>query len=147
MQFRPVSQNTRGIERRPATQPGVGALRRRKAMGRFLGWVLLAVCAGLGASPVGAAIEAPRKVVRQYALTSANDFPQRDPQAWQLLGSNDGGTTWTTLDVRRGEVFSGRHQRRIFALANPQAFNCYRLEIQSVSNSLEANSVQLAEIE
>jgi signal transduction histidine kinase len=92
-------------------------------------------------------MEAPRKVVRQYALTSANDFPQRDPQDWQLLGSNDGGTAWTTLDVRRGEVFSRRHQRRVFALANPQAFNCYRLEIQSVSNPLEANSVQLAEIE
>src|SRR5512135_408978 len=67
------------------------------------------------------------RVVRQYALTSANDFPQRDPQDWRLLGSNDGGKTWTTLEVRRGESFSERHQRRVFKLANQRAFNVYRL--------------------
>ncbi|HWY29895.1 MAG TPA: hypothetical protein VNX46_04025, partial [Candidatus Acidoferrum sp.] len=55
------------------------------------------------------------KVVRQYALTSANDFPQRDPQNWRLLASNDGGRTWVTLDVRKGEFFAERHQRRVFA--------------------------------
>lgn len=87
------------------------------------------------------------RVVRQYALTSANDFPQRDPQDWRLLGSNDGGRTWTTLDVRKGELFSERHQRRVFKVANPQAFQGYRLEIDRVRDPGVADSVQLAEIE
>ena len=53
-----------------------------------------------------------KKVIHQYALTSANDFPQRDPQDWRLLASNDGGKTWTTLDVRKDEIFSARQQRK-----------------------------------
>jgi signal transduction histidine kinase len=88
-----------------------------------------------------------RKVIRQYALTSANDFPQRDPQDWQLLGSNDGGTSWVTLDVRQGELFTERHQRRIFRLNNQTAFNLYRLQIDRVANPEQADSVQVAEIE
>jgi len=86
-------------------------------------------------------------VVRQYALTSANDFPQRDPRDWRLLGSNDGGQTWTTLDSRKGEIFSERHQRRVFTLANHAAFNLYRLQIDRVRDPSGADSVQLAEIE
>ena len=39
-------------------------------------------------------------VVVRYALTAANDAPERDPRDWQLQGSND-GTTWTTLDTPR----------------------------------------------
>jgi signal transduction histidine kinase len=88
-----------------------------------------------------------RKVVHHYALTSANDFQQRDPQDWRLLGSNDGGKNWTTLDKRQGELFSERHQRRVFELANTNAFNVYRLQIDCVYKPKSANSVQLAEIE
>lgn len=87
------------------------------------------------------------KVVYQYALTSANDFPQRDPQDWRLLGSNDGGKTWTSLDIRRGEIFSERHQRRVFKVAAPAAFNVYRLQIDQVRGVGVADSVHLAEIE
>lgn len=95
-----------------------------------------------GASPLG-----PRKVIGAYALTSANDFQQRDPQDWRLLGSNDGGKTWTTLDTRTNELFSVRHQRRVFHVANTNAFNVFRLRIDRVRNPRSANSVQLAEIE
>ena len=87
------------------------------------------------------------KVVQQYALTSANDFPQRDPRDWKLLGSNDGGKTWTTLDTRKGEVFQERHQRRVFKMNNHAAFKTYRLQIDRVLDPAAANSVQLAEIE
>src|ERR1017187_6671106 len=69
--------------------------------------VLLAAMAlgwGAPALPPSAKPEPVAKAVRQYALTSANDFPQRDPQDWRLLGSNDDGKTWTVLDV-----FSGRN--------------------------------------
>lgn len=87
------------------------------------------------------------KVVEQYALTSANDFPQRDPRDWRLLGSNDGGRSWTTLDQRKGELFSERHQRRLFHVAHPAAFNMYRLAIERVRDPAAADCVQLAELE
>ena len=73
-----------------------------------------------------------RKVIHQYALTSANDFPQRDPEDWRLLGSNDGGQTWVTLDVRTNELFSTRQQRKLYQIANETAFGAYRLEIDRV---------------
>jgi signal transduction histidine kinase len=95
-----------------------------------------------------------------YALTSANDSPERDPRDWRLLGSNDRGKTWETLDVRRNEVFSTRFQKRVFALTNHAACAIYRLQIDSVrvpgsrppdglpdGVTSGANSVQLAEIE
>jgi signal transduction histidine kinase len=90
---------------------------------------------------------APAKVVRQYALTSANDFPQRDPMDWRLLGSNDDGKTWSVLDERKGVLFPERHQRQLFKLSNRTAFNMYRLEIDRIREPSEANSVQLAELE
>ncbi|HEU5123079.1 MAG TPA: ATP-binding protein [Verrucomicrobiae bacterium] len=89
----------------------------------------------------------PGKIVSQYALTSANDFPQRDPMDWRLLGSNDEGLTWKVLDERKGVIFSERHQRLVFKISNRIAFNRYRLEIGRVRKASEANSVQLAELE
>src|SRR3954453_7467562 len=58
----------------------------------------------------------PVKVVT-YALTSANDSEGRDPQDWNLQGSND-GQSWTTLDTRTGQDFPERFQTRRFDIAN-----------------------------
>ncbi len=88
-----------------------------------------------------------RKVIHWYALTSANDFPQRDPRDWQLLGSNDRGKTWSTLDVRKGEVFAGRQQRSVYRVSNPSSYEMYRLQIDEVRDASAANSIQLAELE
>jgi signal transduction histidine kinase len=124
-----------------------------KNSGRML--MLLAVCAcavtaGL-AGPDHPSVQTPEptaKIIRQYALTSANDFPQRDPQDWRLLGSNDGGKTWTVLDVRAGETFSERHQRRVFTLGDAStAYSLFRLEIDRVHDPITGKGVQLAEIE
>lgn len=86
-------------------------------------------------------------VVTSYTLTSANDAQERDPANWQLLGSNDGGSTWTTLDVRTNQVFSARGMKLSFSTTNSAAYNVYRLQIDSVYNPAVANSVQLAELE
>jgi signal transduction histidine kinase len=82
-----------------------------------------------------------------YALTSANDAPSRDPRDWKVLGSNDDGKTWTTLDSRQNEHFPTRFLRRVFRLPNPAAFATYRLQLDSVADPTRANSVQLAELE
>jgi probable HAF family extracellular repeat protein len=82
-----------------------------------------------------------------YTITSANDAPERDPMDWQLLGSNDGGTTWTAADSRTGETFGARFQKRSFSLSGAPTYKAYRLNITKVQNPSSANSVQLAEIE
>jgi signal transduction histidine kinase len=81
-----------------------------------------------------------------YVLTSANDFPARDPSDWKLLGSNNGGESWDILDSRQHEVFGGRLQPRVFPLAHPVAYQAFRLQIDSVRSPADAGCVQLAEV-
>ncbi|HEV7706867.1 MAG TPA: ThuA domain-containing protein, partial [Asanoa sp.] len=81
-------------------------------------------------------------VVNRYALTSANDFPGRDPKNWKLQGSND-GQSWTDLDTRTNEVFPQRFQTRQFSFTNTTAYQYYRLDISA--NSGEP-LIQLAEM-
>jgi PAS domain S-box-containing protein len=92
-----------------------------------------------------------QRTLSGYALTSANDIPSRDPRDWKLLGSNDGGETWQTLDVRRNELFEQRFQRRVFYLAKEAPYALYRLQIDCVRIPADqpngASCVQLAEIE
>ena len=58
----------------------------------------------------------PATVVR-YSLTSANDAPSRDPKDFAVQGSND-GSTWTDLDKRTGEKFSGRFATNTYSFTN-----------------------------
>ncbi|AGZ38905.1 GH92 family glycosyl hydrolase [Actinoplanes friuliensis] len=81
--------------------------------------------------------------VEKYALTSANDVPERDPRDWQLQGSTD-GTTWTTLDTQTGQAFEKRGQTKEYTVANPQPYSYYRLTITANGG---APIVQLAEVE
>ncbi len=84
----------------------------------------------------------PVKVVT-YALTSANDSEGRDPQDWNLQGSND-GQSWTTLDTRSGEDFPERFQTRQFDIANDTAYTYYRLNVTKNSGD---DIVQLGELQ
>jgi signal transduction histidine kinase len=89
----------------------------------------------------------PRLAVEGYALTAANDHPARDPRDWRLEGSNDGGKTWQILDIRRGQKFTRRSQRREFHLTNSASCQWFRLQIESVYDPANATSVQLARLE
>ena len=79
--------------------------------------------------------------VKQYALTSANDAPDRDPKDWDFQGSND-GATWTTLDSRSGQDFGKRYEMRTFDVAGDTAYTHYRLRITANHGS---GIVQLAD--
>ena len=60
-------------------------------------------------------------------IVSGNDYDQRDPQNFRLLGSNGDGfkiiQRWTE------ENFNARFQSRTFDLNNTNAYKTYRLEI------------------
>jgi len=86
------------------------------------------------------------KVINSYSITSASDFPERDPRDWYMTATND-GTNWTTLDIRSGETFSRRSYTRTFNFKNSKAFSIYRLEISSNNNPSASNLTQLAELE
>src|SRR6266508_2675384 len=87
-------------------------------------------------------LSAPAAVVH-YALTSANDVPERDPRNWTLQGSQD-GQSWATLDSRSGQVFTARSQRKEYRFSNTTGYLYYRLNITANNG---AAIVQLAELE
>nr|WP_239079919.1 GH92 family glycosyl hydrolase [Actinoplanes brasiliensis] len=87
-------------------------------------------------------LDEPAEVLR-YALTSANDAPERDPRDWNLQGSAD-GANWTTVDTRSDETFDERFQTKTYEVANPASFKIYRLNI---TGHPSGNLTQLADLE
>ncbi|MFD2415820.1 GH92 family glycosyl hydrolase [Amycolatopsis pigmentata] len=69
--------------------------------------------------------------ITHYAVTSANDAPERDPKDWTLEGSDD-GNAWTALDRQTGQSFADRFQTRQYqldpAVAN-RPYRYYRIDI------------------
>ncbi|MET3807159.1 alpha-L-fucosidase 2 [Nakamurella sp. UYEF19] len=64
--------------------------------------------------------------MKGFALTSANDVPERDPREWVLAGSTD-GRSWTTVDERTLPApFETRGQTKRFTLTNTTAYRWYR---------------------
>jgi signal transduction histidine kinase/CheY-like chemotaxis protein len=98
-------------------------------------------------SNLASQINTPLRTLTGYALTSGNDSPERDPRDWELLGSNDGGRTWNSLDRRHNEIFANRYQRRVFTLGRPGRFALYRLQFASVRTPIAAGAIQISEIE
>ncbi|MGK3987427.1 fibronectin type III domain-containing protein [Sorangium sp. So ce136] len=87
-------------------------------------------------------MQAPSIIV-SYDITSANDFPDRDPRSWTFEGSND-GLSWNVLDTRTNESFTSRHQTRSFTFSNSNAYLYYRLNVSQ--NLGGGNALQLAEL-
>jgi hypothetical protein len=83
------------------------------------------------------------KPFSHYAITTANDVPNRDPQDWQLLGSND-GQSWSELDARSDEQFEKRYQTRIFDIKSPGKYSFYKLV---VSRNRGDRNTQLADLD
>ena len=63
-----------------------------------------------------------------YAITSADDAPERDPKNWTLSGSND-GTTWTLLDTRNNQTWAARGQTNSYTFTNTAAYSFYKWDI------------------
>ncbi|MFI6657882.1 GH92 family glycosyl hydrolase [Streptomyces sp. NPDC050523] len=88
-------------------------------------------------------LDKPLKITN-YALTSANDFDERDPKDWTLQGSTD-GKDWKTLDSRTGESFSERFQTKSYDLAEPAEYQHFRLDI--TKNNGADDILQLADLQ
>lgn len=83
------------------------------------------------------------KRIESYAISSANDFPARDPKNWTLQGSND-GKKWVVLDERADEAWSKRFERRQFNVQKPGDYAFYKLDV--TKNHGEGTS-QISELE
>ncbi|MEU1709185.1 GH92 family glycosyl hydrolase [Streptomyces sp. NPDC005706] len=88
-------------------------------------------------------LDKPVKLVT-YALTSANDYAERDPKDWTLQGSAD-GKDWKTLDTRSGESFKERFQTKSFDLAEPAEYQHFRLDV--TANNGASGILQLADVQ
>lgn len=88
-------------------------------------------------------LDKPYKITT-YALTSANDYAERDPRDWTLQGSTD-GKDWKTLDTRSGETFDERFQTKSYDLPEPAEYPHFRLEI--TANNGAQGILQLADVQ
>ncbi len=71
----------------------------------------------------------------QYTLTSPADHTSA-PTGWKLQASTD-GTTWRTLDERRGETFTWDRQTRAFSVKSPGTYAKYRLVLDGEATLAE----------
>ncbi len=85
------------------------------------------------------------KIVSSIAITSAGDADSRDPENFNIEGSNDGGTTWTRIGNWVGESWDNRAERKLFEMGNGFAFTTYRINI--TKNKGDDTLMQIAEIE
>ncbi|MGI5458810.1 GH92 family glycosyl hydrolase [Streptomyces sp. CA-249302] len=88
-------------------------------------------------------LDKPMKIVT-YAITSANDFDERDPKDWTLQGSTD-GKDWKTVDSRSGETFSERFQTKSYDLAAPAEYQHFRLDV--TKNNGASDILQIADVQ
>ncbi len=81
-------------------------------------------------------------LVTSYAVVCRDK--RRLPRALELSGSNDGGVSWTRLDVQEAPEFTDLSPRREFNIAQPAKWNLYRLGLTAAT---ESEGVQISTIE
>ncbi len=84
------------------------------------------------------------EVVNTLIIVSANDAPDRDPESFELFGSNN-GVDFESLESWTEQFFTGRFQRKVLPFFNSTAYTYYRLEI--IKNKGDVTLIQIGEIE
>ncbi len=90
-------------------------------------------------------LDKPVKAVT-YALTSANDFAERDPRDWTLKGSTD-GKDWKTLDTRTGETFAERFQTKPYDIPADAVAEYQHFRLEITKNNGASGILQLADLQ
>ena len=87
-------------------------------------------------------VDGRKYLVTSYVLVCKDS--NRLPRSVELLGSNDGGATWTSLDSQSAPGFTAQTLRREFAIAKPAKWNAYRVTVTAAN---ENEGIQISEIE
>jgi len=90
------------------------------------------------------------RVIKGFTLTTANDFPGRDPTSYKLYGSNN-GTTWTLLSEGALSLSNDRFTTSSeITVANTNAYVYYYIFFPTTKAGdgcgQDCNSMQIAEI-
>ena len=91
---------------------------------------------------------APKRITG-YAWYTANDYVNRDPTAWRLQGSNDGGATWVDIDVQNGFTATGTRKTLAGVFAVKGAFShesCIAVEPDATLR-VDGGSLSVASVE
>jgi hypothetical protein len=87
-------------------------------------------------------VDGRKRLVTSYAISCPNKHLL--PRSIELSGSNDGGESWTPLDLNGAPGFSEEATRREFTIAKPAKWNLYRLSVKAED---EKEGIQIASIE
>ena len=79
-----------------------------------------------------------------YRLTSANDYPGRDPKSWIVEGSAD-GKIFTKIAEEKDVKFDSRLQEKEFSIASSGSYRFYRIVFTGLAAGNDG--FQIAEIE
>ena len=85
-------------------------------------------------------------IANRMDLTTANDFPERDPVNYTIEGSNN-GSSWITITSGNIPCNSNRFLTRSFNFTNTTSYSWYRIVFPSLCNVGLANSMQIGEIQ
>ena len=85
-------------------------------------------------------------IATRMDLTTANDFPERDPINYTIEGSNN-GTSWTSIASGSIPCNNTRFLSRSFTFSNSTSYSWYRVIFPNICNFGLANSMQIAEIQ
>jgi len=72
-------------------------------------------------------VDGRKYLVTSYVVVCSDQ--RRMPRSLDLSGSNDGGVTWTSLDIQQTPEFSEQTRRREFTITKPAKWNIYRLNV------------------
>lgn len=81
---------------------------------------------------------------RVTSYTVAANHGERLPRKLTLSGSNDGGATWTVLDVQADPGFTADGSKREFTVADSTKWNLFRIQFTAAN---PGEGVQIAEVE
>ena len=96
--------------------------------------------------------------VQSFAITTANDSPERDPASYSLFGTNSpivsgvhslgNAEPWTLISTGSLSLPTDRQTSGGFVdIVNGASFTSYRMVFDTVRNAAAANSMQIADIQ
>lgn len=80
--------------------------------------------------------------INAMSMTSANDYPGRDPKDWQLLGSNN-DSDWDTIGTTTGADFVDRFETQYFVYSNTTAYRYIKWNITANSGDGQCQAEEI----